>query len=138
MRGALSCTSISSISPASPSSPAASEASCSSAEEGWVQVPRAGKSSSVSLGKWLGAFIHVSRVAAAAEGTPVHGRPRVWTEMEVQDGVCDQSYWVHPTVADAAIHAGSALRGKEQTGMMVSVAIGYYGAQTALQGALLA
>lgn len=41
---------------------------------------------------------------------------------------------VHPAGADAAIHAGAALRKQEDKGMMMSVALGYYGAQEALKG----
>jgi hypothetical protein len=41
---------------------------------------------------------------------------------------------VHPAGADAAIHAGAALRKQEDKGMLVSVALGYYGAQEALKG----
>jgi hypothetical protein len=47
----------------------------------------------------------------------------------------DGGFWVHPAAADAAIHAGAALRGQREAGMMVSVAVGYYGARQALQGA---
>ena len=41
---------------------------------------------------------------------------------------------VHPAGADAAIHAGAALRKQEDKGMMMSVALGYYGAQETLKG----
>ena len=41
---------------------------------------------------------------------------------------------VHPAGADAAIHAGAALRKQEDKGMMASVAVGLYSAQEALEG----
>lgn len=41
---------------------------------------------------------------------------------------------MHPAGADAAIHAGAALRKQEDKGMMASVAVGLYGAQEALKG----
>jgi hypothetical protein len=54
--------------------------------------------------------------------------------MEVQREACDQSFWVHPVLGDAAIHVGAALRDTQHTSMMVSVAIGCYAVQAALQG----
>ncbi len=54
--------------------------------------------------------------------------------VDARGGCADQSFWVHPTVADAAIHAGAALRGSDQTGMMVSVSIGHYGPLAAMHG----
>ena len=47
----------------------------------------------------------------------------------------DEGFWVHPSAADAAVHAGAALRARDENGIMVSVAVGYYRAQHALQGA---
>ena len=41
---------------------------------------------------------------------------------------------VHPAGADAAIHAGTALRKEDDKGMLVSVALGFYGAKEALKG----
>ena len=41
---------------------------------------------------------------------------------------------MHPAGADAAVHAGAALRKQEDKGMMASAAIGLYGAQEAFKG----
>lgn len=41
---------------------------------------------------------------------------------------------MHPAGADAAIHAGTALRKENDKGMLVSVALGFYGAKEALKG----
>ena len=41
---------------------------------------------------------------------------------------------MHPAGADAAIHAGAALRTEEEKDVLVSSSVGYYGAQNALQG----
>lgn len=46
----------------------------------------------------------------------------------------DSGYHVHPTATDACIHAGAALRAASDTGMMVSVALGFYGVQDPLRG----
>lgn len=64
-----------------------------------------------------------------------------WMVMRLQQTIVHHALFlsamglqVHPAGADAAIHAGAALRKEEDKGMMMSVAIGYYGAQNALQG----
>lgn len=59
----------------------------------------------------------------------------VWAALELGPRRSDEGFWVHPAAADAAIHAGAALRGSGEKGMMVSVAVGYYGTRHALQGA---
>ena len=58
----------------------------------------------------------------------------MWAGVVMGGRCADESYWVHPSAADAAIHAGAALRGPQEVGMMVSVSVGYYGVQTALTG----
>ena len=64
------------------------------------------------------------------------GRParRVWAALAAR-GLGDQGFGVHPALADAAIHAGAALRGRAEGGSMVTVAIGCYAVQHALAGA---
>ena len=41
---------------------------------------------------------------------------------------------MHPAGADAAIHAGAALRAEEEKDILVSSSVGHYDAQNALQG----
>lgn len=41
---------------------------------------------------------------------------------------------MHPAGADAAIHAGAALRTEGEKDILVSSSVGYYGAENALQG----
>lgn len=67
-------------------------------------------------------------------GEPLR-RPGVVAGVSARGGSADASFWVHPSITDAAIHAGAALRGSKQTGMMVSVSIGYYRPQRAMRGA---
>ena len=62
------------------------------------------------------------------------GGQAVWAGVVAARRCCDESYWVHPSAADAAVHAGAALRGAQDRGMMVSVAVGHYGVQAALAG----
>ena len=58
----------------------------------------------------------------------------MWAALAMGRRCSDESYWVHPSAADAAVHAGAALRGAQDLDMMVSVAVGYYGVHTALTG----
>ena len=58
----------------------------------------------------------------------------VWAALAAR-GLGDQGFAMHPALADAAIHAGAVLRGQDQGGSMVTVAIGCYAVQHALAGA---
>ena len=94
-------------------------------------VPKAGESTSLGKGRGV-----LGGGAAAGGPRSQIRRPGVVAGVDARGGCSDQSFWVHPTVADAAIHAGAALRGNDQTGMMVSVSIGHYGPQAAMHGTL--
>ena len=126
MRGQLSQTHIPATSPASAS--AAEHDTISTSTAG---TPQTGKS--ISLGRGLWGVLIGSKAADHLDSQA--RRPGVVAGIEARPGSADQSFLVHPAVADAAIHAGAALRGQDQTGMMVSVSIGHYGVQRAMHGA---
>lgn len=126
MRGQLSQTHI----------PAAPPASAAAAEHDAISTskagtPQTGESTSLGKGRW-GVF--TGSTAADQLESPTR-RPGVVAGIEAWPGSADQSFWVHPAAADAAIHAGAALRGRDQTGMMVSVSIGHYSPRRAMHGA---
>jgi hypothetical protein len=94
-------------------------------------TPKAGEST--SLGKGRGVLVWRRGSAGGLEHQI--RRPAVVAGVDARGGCADLSFWVHPAFADAAIHAGAALRSSDQTGMMVSVSIGYYGPQRGMHGA---
>ena len=126
MRGQLSQTHI----------PAAPPASAAAAEHDAISTskagtPQTGESTSLGKGRW---GVLTGSTAADQLESPTR-RPGVVAGIEARPGSADQSFWVHPAAADAAIHAGAALRGRDQTGMMVSVSIGHYSPRRAMHGA---
>ena len=93
-------------------------------------TPKAGESTSLGKGRGV-----LGGGAVAGELERQIRRPAVVAGVDARGGCADLSFWVHPAFADAAIHAGAALRSSDQTGMMVSVSIGYYRPQHAMRGA---
>lgn len=114
--------------------PAPAPASAAAVYDGYAPAgtPKAGESTSLGKGRGV-----LSGGAAAGGLERQIRRPVVVAGVDARGGCADLSFWVHPAFADAAIHAGAALRSSDQTGMMVSVSIGYYGPQHAMHGARL-